>query len=392
MLGVPPVLSFRKVMVLLVFALITEKSMRLRSPILSLCLVWRIVLTGLGSATFVSKLNLLKGYWQVPLTPRAAKISAFVTPDNLLQYTVMAFGLRNAPATFQRLMNRVLSGIPNCDAYLDNIVVYTSDWNEHLKTLRVVFDHLQAFLLTLNLAKCKFGKATVTYLGKQVDQGEVRPIAAKVQAIVQSPAPTTKRQLRHFLGMAGYYRGFCKNFSDVVLPLTNLLCQHRDYVWSSECQQAFESVKSLLCSTPVLSAPNFSTLFKLEVDASATGAGAVLLQEDVHGIDHPVCYFSRKCLKHQLNYSTIEKEALALLLALQYFEVYVGSSSLPLVAFTDHNPLVFLSRMRNSNQRIMRWALIIQEFNLEIRYKKGKENILADTLRCNLMNQLYVDF
>ncbi len=302
----------------------------------------------------------------MPLTPRAAKISAFVTPDNLLQYTVMAFGLRNAPATFQRLMNRVLSGIPNCDAYLDNIVVYTSDWNEHLKMLCMVFDHLQAFSLTLNLAKwC---------------QGEVRPIAAKVQAIVQFPAPTTKRQLRRFLGMAGYYRGFCKNVSDVVLPLTNLLCQHRDYVWSSECQQAFESVKSLLCSTPVLSAPNFSTSFKLEVDASATGAGAVLLQEDVHGIDHPVCYFSQIFLKHQLIYSTIEKEALALLLALQYFEVYVGSSSLPLVAFTDHNPLVFLSRMRNSNQRIMRWALIIQDFTLEIRYKKGKENILADTL------------
>ncbi len=151
-------------------------------------------------------------------------------------------------------------------------------------------------------------------------------------------------------------------------------------MWSDECQIAFESVKSLLCSTPVLSAPNFSTLFKLEVDASATGAGAVLLQEDVHGIDHPVCYFSRKFLKHQLNYSTIEKEALALLLALQYFEVYVGSSPLPLVVFTDHNPLFFLSRMRNSNQRIMRWALIIQEFNLEIRYKKGKENVLADTL------------
>ncbi len=161
--------------------------------------------------------------------------------------------------------------------------------------------------------------------------------------------------------MAGYYRGFCKNFSDVVLPSDQLALSTSRLCVSSECQQAFESVKSLLCSTPVLSAPNFSTSFKLEVDASATGAGAVLLQEDVHGIDHPVCYFSRKISEASVNYSTIEKEALALLLALQYFEVYVGSSSLPLVAFTDHNPLVFLSRMRNSNQRIMRWALIIQE-------------------------------
>lgn len=126
-------------------------------------------------------------------------------------------------------------------------------------------------------------------------------------------------------------------------------------MWSDECQRAFESVKLLLCSTPVLSAPNFLTPFKLDMDAITTSAGSVLLQEDVQGIDHPVCYFSRKCL----NYSTIEKEALALLLALQYFEVYVGSSSLLLVVFTDHNPLVFLSRIRNSNQRIMRLALII---------------------------------
>lgn len=140
----------------------------------------------------------------------------------------------------------------------------------------MVFDHLQAFSLTLNLAKCEFGRATVTYLGKQLSQGEVRPVADKVQAIVQFPVPNSKRQLRRFLGMAGYYRGFCKNFSDVVLPLTNLLCQNRDYVWSDECQIAFESVKSLLCSTPVLSVPNFLMSLKLDVDASATGAGADL--------------------------------------------------------------------------------------------------------------------
>ncbi|KAL7852850.1 hypothetical protein SRHO_G00186350 [Serrasalmus rhombeus] len=134
------------------------------------------------------------------------------------------------------------------------------------------------------------------------------------------------------------------------------------------------------CRATVVNTEDFSHPFKLEVDASATGAGAVLLQEDSSGIDHPVCYYSKKFVKHQLNYSTIEKEALALLLALQHFEVYVGSSPLPLVVYTDHNPLVFLSRMRNSNQRIMRWALIIQEYNLEICYKKGSDNVLADAL------------
>lgn len=152
------------------------------------------------------------------------------------------------------------------------------------------------------------------------------------------------------------------------------------FEWTDECQTAFDSVKTLLCSAPVLTAPNYSCAFQMDVDASATGGGAVLLQDDENGIEHPVGYFSKKFLKHQLNYSTIEKEALAFLMALQHFEVYIGSSSLPAIVFTDHNPLVFLSRMKNSNQRIMRWSLFVQDFNLEIRFKKGKDNVLADAL------------
>lgn len=177
--------------------------------------------------------------------------------------------------------------------------------------------------------------------------------------------------------MAGYY---CRNFSTIVHPLTNLLSPAVDFVWSESCQHAFESVKNLLISEPVLKALNFSRPFKLEVDACALGAGAVLLQVDDAGLDHPVCYFSRKFNKHQINYSTIEKEALGLLLALQFFEVYVGSSPLPVTVYTDHNPLVFLSRMCNHNQRLMRWSLIVQNYNLNIKHKKGSENVVADTL------------
>lgn len=181
--------------------------------------------------------------------------------------------------------------------------------------------------LNINLAKCEFGKATLTYLGRQVGQGQVRPVEAKVEAIASSPVPTTRKALRSFLGLAGYYRAFCRNFSSVVEPLTRLLSSKVDFVWSPKCQVAFDSAKSLLCHSPVLAAPDLSKPFKLEVDASAVGAGAVLLQEDEEGIDHPVCYFSKKYNRHQLNYSTIEKETLALLLALQHFEVYVGSLS-----------------------------------------------------------------
>lgn len=308
-----------------------------------------------GSARYVTKLDLLKGYWQVPLTPRASEISASVTPDNFLQYTVMPFGLRNAPATFQRLTHRVLAGVSNCEAYLDDVVAYSSTWAEHLSTLSEIFRCLGEASLTLNLAKCEFGKGTVTYLGKRVGPGQVRPEAAQVQAVIEYPVPQARRALRRFLGMCGYYRGFCKNFSEVVAPLTTLVSPLKTFEWTPACQAAFEAAKALLCSSPVLAAPDMTRPFKLEVDASMWGAGAVLL-EDSQAIDHPVCCFSKKFNKHQVNYSTIEKEALALILALHHFEVYLGSSSQPIKVHTDHNPLVFLSQMRNSNQRLMRWS------------------------------------
>ncbi|MGL5904428.1 MAG: Ty3/Gypsy family RNase HI domain-containing protein, partial [Cetobacterium sp.] len=203
---------------------------------------------------------------------------------------------------------------------------------------------------------------------------------AKVAAILQYPAPKTKRELRRFLGMVGYYRAFCKNFASVVAPLTDLLSSTRNFIWTPSCENAFKAAKDLLCFSPILAAPEFTRPFKLEVDASAVGAGAVLLQQDDRGVDHPLCYFSRKFLKSQQNYSTIEKETLALILALQHFEVYLGSSSLPVEVFTDHNPLTFLSRMSNHNQRLMRWSLIVQEFNLKIRHKKGTGNVIADAL------------
>lgn len=333
-----------------------------------------------GSAQFVSKFDLLKGYWQVPLTSRAKELSAFITPDSFLQYTVMPFGVRNAPATFQRLVNRVLSGMQGCEAYLDDVVLYSSTWSEHLAQIRELFERLAKANLTVNLAKCEFGKATVTYLGKVVGRGCVRPITAKVEAISSFPTPTTRRELRRFLGMVGYYRGFCKNFADVVAPLTDLLSPKRPFHWSVQCQCAFDNAKSLLANAPVLTAPNFEKPFLLAVDASAFGAGAVLLQEDDKGVEHPVSYFSKKFNCHQQVYSTVEKEALALVLAVQHFEVYLSSVCGPIVIYTDHNPLTFLDRMRGKNQRIMRWSLILQPFSLLIKHIRGKDNLIADAL------------
>ena len=333
-----------------------------------------------GNAKYVTKFDLLKGFWQVPLTDRAKEVSAFITPDGLFQYKVMPFGMKNSPATFQRLINKVISGLENCEAYIDDVIIYSDTFEDHLQRIRAFFNRLSDAKLTVNLAKSEFCHATLTFLGHVVGQGQVKPICAKVEAISVFPVPSCKRQLMRFLGMAGYYRKFCNNFSVIAEPLTNLLKKGTKFIWNDSCQFAFDKLKAILMSTPVLLAPNFDKAFKLAVDASDIGAGAVLIQEDDNGVDHPVCYFSKKFNKHQKNYSTIEKECLALVLAIQHFEVYLTSSQTPIVVFSDHNPLSFLHKLKNRNQRLLRWSLMLQEYNLDIKHIKGKDNIIPDAL------------
>lgn len=202
-----------------------------------------------GAAKFVSKFDLLKGYWQVPLSARAREISAFIMPTGLYEYTVMSFGLRNAPVTFQRLMNMVVSGLEGCAVYLDDCVIFSDTWDAHVQRIRALFDHLAEACFTVNLAKCEFAKVTVTHLGRVVGQGHVRPVDAKVRAVVQYPIPATKKELMRFLGLVRYYQSFCKTFSTVVAPLTDLLKCTVKFVWSPHCQRKCES-PPVLCSCP----------------------------------------------------------------------------------------------------------------------------------------------
>ena len=183
-----------------------------------------------------------------------------------------------------------------------------------------------------------------------------------------------------FLGMAGYYRKFCKNFSGIAEPLTILLKKSTKFKWNDKCQDAFDRLKAILKRAPVLLAPNFDKCFKLAVDASDVGIGAVLLQADNNGIDHSVCYFSKKFNKHQKNYSTIEKEFFALILAIQQFEVYLTLQLHQLLYSVIITLYVFDKKVENKNQRLLRWSLLLQEFNLDIRHIKGKDNMIPDAL------------
>ena len=338
----------------------------------------------IGNAKYLTKMDLLKGYWCVPLTERGREISAFVTSSGLYEYNVLPFGMKNAPATFQRMMESVVQGLGHTHAYIDDLITKSDTWEDHIMNLEELFKRLDKARLTVNLAKSEFGCGTVMYLGHEIGQGKVAPVDAKVEAITAFPIPTEKKSLRRFLGMIGYYRKFCRNFAHLALPLTDLLKGGRKFVWSDECQRSFEALKNVLCHFPVLRSPDFTRGFSLAIDASDEAAGAVLLQKsnEDNQIEHPIAYYSKKFDKHQKNYSTVEKESLALVLALQHFEVYISSEK-PLIVHTDHNPLVFLNKMKTKNRRLLSWSLLLQEYNLEIRHIRGKDNILADTLsRC----------
>ena len=171
----------------------------------------------IGNAKYVTKFDLLKGYWQIPLTERAKRISAFATPTGLYHYKVMPFGMKNAPATFQRMINDLTSDLAGCEAYIDDIVVYSTTWEDHVKQINDLFDRLSNANLTVNLPKSEFAKATVTFLGHVVGQGQIKPVQAKLKQCPNFRFQQTEKELMRFLGMAGYYRKFCREFfSDCV--------------------------------------------------------------------------------------------------------------------------------------------------------------------------------
>ena len=211
----------------------------------------------IGAATYITKIDLVKGYWQVPLTERAKEIASFVANGAVYQCQVMPYGLKNAPATFQRLMDRVVDGLENCVVYIDDVVIYDTTWQDHITHVEALFARLQYAGLVVNLEKCDFVKAQVQYLGYVVGHGCVTPPEAKVEAIRQFPAPSCRRALQRFLGMVGYYRLFVPGYSTLLAPLTDLLQKGRKWAWGENCEHAFTQLKEVLCSLPVLRAPDF---------------------------------------------------------------------------------------------------------------------------------------
>ncbi|CAM5132510.1 unnamed protein product [Natator depressus] len=240
------------------------------------------LLEKLGRAQFISTLDLTKGYWQVPLDESAKERSAFTTHVGLYEFNVLPFGLRNAPATFQRLVDGLLVGLGEyAVAYLDDVAIFSDSWAEHLEHLQKVFERIREAGLTVKAKKCQIGLNRVTYLGHQVGQGTINPLQAKVDAIQKWPVPKSKKQVQSFLGLAGYYMRFVPQYSQIAAPLTDLTKKKQPNAvqWTKECQKAFNQLKATLMSDPVLRAQDFDKLFPVITDASERGVGTVLMQE-----------------------------------------------------------------------------------------------------------------
>uniref|UniRef100_A0A669D8G6 ribonuclease H n=1 Tax=Oreochromis niloticus TaxID=8128 RepID=A0A669D8G6_ORENI len=347
-------------------------------------------LTSLTRAQWFSTLDLASGYWQVQTDPTDREKTAFTTPVGLFEFERMPFGLCNAPATFQRLMQHCLSGqiAESLLVYLDDIIIYSPDFSSHLQHLDEVFQRLWRHGLKLQPNKCKFLQQEVKFLGHVVDKCGVRPDPDKISAVMDWPVPDTIRQVRSFLGLAGYYRRFVSGFAKIARPLTALLTgvpvnkktDRRKVQWSPECQTAFEALKAALMQAPVLAYADYSLPFIVYTDASGRGLGAVLAQVQ-EGQERVIAYASRSLHhteRNDANYSSFKLELLALKWAVtEKFKDYLTGARF--IVYTDNNPVAHLQTARLGAAE-QRWVAQLASFDYEIKYRSGKSNINADAL------------
>lgn len=332
-------------------------------------------LDALRGNSYFSILDMLSGFWQIPVVKNDRDKTAFVTPDGLFQFKVMPFGLTNSPATFQRLMDRVLSGLTWSRAivYMDDIIVFGRTFEEHNANLEAVLTRIKLANLKLNLDKCKFGETEVIYLGHRITQNGIGVDPAKIDAINRVEEPSNRAKLRRFLGMANYYKRFVYQFSVIAAPLNALTSTRKEFEWREEARKAFIDLKKALSSTPVLRAPDFSKPFQLSTDASKVGIGAVLEQEG-----QPIAYASRTCSVAEQNYQATEQEALAVIWSVRYFRHYLYGRDFTI--YTDHKALHDLKSNRHPDEPLGRLMLKLQGYNYKIEYKPGKQNCVADVL------------
>ena len=325
------------------------------------------------------------GYHHMELSAKARPKSTFVTPTDKYEFTRCPFGLMQAPAYFQRLINKVLADLDFAFGYLDDILIYSPDVPTHLVHMRQLFQRLREADLKLNREKCNFFKSHIQYLGHLISGEGIKPLPEKLESIKEMPPPTTPKEVKQFLGLIGYYRKFVPRFADVARPLTNLTRLDQPFEWSDKCQASFELLKEALIKEPILRFPDPNKPYTLYTDASKYAWSCVLTQQYTHDMDnkqivvnHPITYVSGLFKGSQLNWAALTKEAYAIYMSIKKLTYYLEDAEITLRS--DHLPLKRFLQRNTLNTKVNNWAVEISPFKITFEYIKGIKNTLADTM------------
>jgi hypothetical protein len=350
------------------------------------------LLDNFRDSNWFSGINLASGYWQVEMSKEDRKKTAFIIEGGLYEFNVMPFGLRNAPGTFQRLMNHILRDFLGkfVAVYLDDIIIYSNTFEQHLDHIQQVFEALRKANLKIKLKKCFFCYPEIEFFGHIVGRNGLKSDPKKIEKVQNLPNPTNITELQSLLGLFSYYRKFIKDFSKHAAPMLKLLKKEEPFVWGEKQKCAFEFLKECLINAPILQYPNFQQPFILLTDASGVGIGAVLAQIDEDGNERAVAYASRSLTPAERNYGITDLECLAVVWAVQYFEHYL--QLLPFKIVTDHAALKYLKTLKKLKGRRARWTMELQQYNFEIIHRPGKENKNADALSRVMINYNGIEY
>jgi len=342
--------------------------------------------------TIISSIDIRDAYCQIPLDEESKPKTAFYVPGRgLFQYTRMPAGLRDAAGRWQAYIDKILGYHPNVLVYMDDILIWSPnhDWSHHKEVLHHVLKRLADANLTIKMDKCKFGRKQLLYLGHLLDQYGIRPNPKQVAAVMNFPTPKNVKNVRQFLGLAGWLRKFINSFSIIARPLSNLTKKDQKFHWGEAEEISFMKLKEKLCSEPVLKNPDFNLPFRVYADGSALGTGGILVQE-VEGREHVIAYTSKTLLKREeKNFSATELECLAVLHAIEAFRMYIEGYRFELV--TDHASLRWLLSLKNPKGRLARWVIELQAYDFSIVHRKGNQMQAPDALSRNPVDVCLID-
>jgi transposase InsO family protein/predicted aspartyl protease len=329
-----------------------------------------------------SKLDLTKGFWQIPMDEQSRHVLAFSTPLGLFEPRVMPFGMKNAPAVFQREMQRVLSErlMKGVIVFVDDILIYTKTADEHADMVEWVLTRLRDEGYIAHPDKCEFFQREVSFLGHVVNAEGIAVQQHKVQAVRDWPTPKDKKEVRGFLGLTGYYRRFIKEYGQLAMPLTDLLHETVKFKWGEKEQQALDALKERLTQAPVMAHPDHDRQFILHTDASGFAVSGVLSQKQDDGKVRPVAYLSKKMDKAEINYSTFDQELLAIVTCLDKWKVYITGTRHPVLVYTDHYALQWIRSSKELTGRQARWLERIGDADFVVHHIAGTLNGAADAL------------